>query len=424
MSQSHPSSATRWLPPSGATFHFRPPEVHRILPNPIQRDSEPPPHTSQSHPSSATRGPPRSRTFQPSPPQRHRLLPNPIQRDSEPPPHTSQSHPSSATRWLPPSGATFHFRPPEVHRILPNPIQRDSEPPPHTSQSHPSSATRGPPRSRTFQPSPPQRHRLLPNPIQRDSEPPPHTSQSHPSSPPWSSRRPLQESPPQLHRSRPLPLRRHPNPLTVTRDSAQDTDGYVVLFCGVELDEPENSSTAGDELLAPEALLQFPSILSSACDPPLCEGQKRYTGCGARIHTAAFTHRTTNCREWHAPPEGVTPDVIPLDRMYFLPESTTALQLQVQVCGCETGGVGCRICGNALGALLTPCAKHRSHSDRDSRYTFLSSAVSPPRQAAAASAEPIRAPSPRAGPVPPAAVSNPPTFGEAGNIFAHHYAGR
>ncbi|KAJ7437577.1 hypothetical protein B0H11DRAFT_1935872 [Mycena galericulata] len=316
----------------------------------------------------------------------------------------------------------FQRTPPQLHRFLFNPIQPDSEPPPHPPQSHPSSAPSGRRRVVPFQRTPPQLHRYFFNPIQPNSEPPPHTPQSHPTSAP--SRRPFQESPPQLHSSRPLPFRRHPNPLTVTRNSAQDIDGYVVLFCGVELDEPENPSTADDELLAPEALLQFPSVLSSACDAPLREGQKRYTGCGARIHTAAFTHDTTNCHEWHAPPEGVTPDVIPLDRMYFPPESTTALQLQVQVCGCETGGVGCRICGNALGALLTPCAKHQSHSDRDSRYTFLPSAVSPPRQAAAASAEPIRAPSPRAGPVPPAAVSRPPTFGEAGNIFAHHYADR
>ncbi|KAJ7732065.1 hypothetical protein DFH07DRAFT_968547 [Mycena maculata] len=80
---------------------------------------------------------------------------------------------------------------------------------------------------------------------------------------------------------------------------------------------------------------------------------------------------------WRAPAAGVTKEVILLEAMYFAPEVPNLLDFHVKECGCETSGVGCMICGNPLGSLITPCARHEGSTPAALRYTFLPTAVSP-----------------------------------------------
>ncbi|KAJ6494404.1 hypothetical protein C8R45DRAFT_988104 [Mycena sanguinolenta] len=173
--------------------------------------------------------------------------------------------------------------------------------------------------------------------------------------------RPFQPSPPPL-------ATRLPDPDTIHPDSAQDIDGgYVVLFCGLDVVE----SNVASECNAPHVQIH-PSSPSSDPEPPL-KRQTRTTGCGARVHTSARA-----ARHWRGSVSRAGPDVVPLERAYFAPEAIKHLNLHEKNCGCMIRGVGCRVCGNPLGALETHCEQHPF--DLTMAYAFLPCAVSPPLQ--------------------------------------------
>ncbi|KAF7292625.1 hypothetical protein MIND_01160400 [Mycena indigotica] len=74
--------------------------------------------------------------------------------------------------------------------------------------------------------------------------------------------------------------------------------------------------------------------------------------------------------------------VVPLDGTYFTPDAARMLELaRAAGCGCAAYGVGCAVCGNALGALFTPCRTHTARSSgslrRQQHYVFLPGHVSP-----------------------------------------------
>ncbi|KAJ7474242.1 hypothetical protein FB451DRAFT_1248421 [Mycena latifolia] len=193
--------------------------------------------------------------------------------------------------------------------------------------------------------------------------------------------RPFQPSPPPRGT-------RLPDPDTITPDSIQDIDqGYVVLFCGLDVDcEHFSVSDALSKAPHPQIL---PSPPSPTPEPPH-KRQKRSTGCGTRVHTSARA-----ARHWRGSVSGACPDVVPLERAYFAPEAIKHLNLHEKNCGCAIRGAGCRVCGNPLGALETRCEQHPSY-DPSMAYAFLPCAVSPPLQ-------PFRRP-----PSPPAPPTRPP----------------
>ncbi|KAJ7693259.1 hypothetical protein B0H14DRAFT_3531218 [Mycena olivaceomarginata] len=84
-------------------------------------------------------------------------------------------------------------------------------------------------------------------------------------------------------------------------------------------------------------------------------------------------------RHWRAGVAGASSTVIPLDRAYFSAAVAMDLDIYEKQCGCARRGVGCMICGNALGSLYTPCAAHGGQmGDPAMRYAFLPAAVSSP----------------------------------------------
>ncbi|KAJ7491107.1 hypothetical protein FB451DRAFT_631441 [Mycena latifolia] len=143
----------------------------------------------------------------------------------------------------------------------------------------------------------------------------------------------------------------------------------VVLYCGAdqetECDWDENR---------PWVIEMLPE---TTAPPPARKRQKRSNGCGARIHAHAVPDR-----RWRGLMDGVSGDVVPLQDEYFTPDMKRELSLGKDRCGCARSGVGCAICGNAIGALFTPCTRHTPSSPNtnfsSSHYTFLRAAVSPP----------------------------------------------
>ncbi|KAJ6620371.1 hypothetical protein B0H10DRAFT_2188622 [Mycena sp. CBHHK59/15] len=142
----------------------------------------------------------------------------------------------------------------------------------------------------------------------------------------------------------------------------------VVLFCGADQENEADWDEHRPWTVA---------ILPDTTPPPARKRQKRSNGCGARIHARAIPDR-----RWRGMLDGVSGDVVPLQDQYFTPDMKRELLMGKERCGCSRSGVGCSICGNALGALFTPCARHAPSSANtnfsSSHYTFLRSAVSPP----------------------------------------------
>ncbi|KAJ7138875.1 hypothetical protein C8R46DRAFT_1136432 [Mycena filopes] len=205
-------------------------------------------------------------------------------------------------------------------------------------------------------------------------------SPSHPSS---QSQRGRSPSPTFNHPSpqRPRPnMRRRPEPRHIdpatfasVAPTRTPTPAGIALFCGREYD---SSELALDPAQEPTAAAPHPQFLPCPSPPPERprKRQKRSNGCGAVVHSTG-----REAVRWRAPLAGVSPNVIPLERAYFTPGAATALNIHEDACGCAIRGVGCKICGNALGALDTPCVIHAEGRRRDElRYTFLPFAVSPP----------------------------------------------
>ncbi|KAJ7435491.1 hypothetical protein B0H11DRAFT_2257152 [Mycena galericulata] len=90
--------------------------------------------------------------------------------------------------------------------------------------------------------------------------------------------------------------------------------------------------------------------------PELVIPTPKSTGCSALLHSSATM---TMAHTWRAPAAGVTSNVIPLEARYFDLGAAALLRLgALAECGCAMDGVGCQLCGNALGARFSPCAAH------------------------------------------------------------------
>ncbi|KAJ6546062.1 hypothetical protein DFH09DRAFT_1367500 [Mycena vulgaris] len=155
--------------------------------------------------------------------------------------------------------------------------------------------------------------------------------------------------------------------------------GTVALFCGLEYEDTHNWD---------ERRPGTPHFLPSAATSiPARERRKKSTGCGAPVHSGATVSRT-----WRAPAAGTSLNVIPLDAEYFAPNIAKLLKLGLcGPCGCKMEGVGCRVCGNALGSKFNICPLHSRPTHLARLYTFLPTAVSPPLPFNAASAPRIAA---------------------------------
>ncbi|KAJ7494448.1 hypothetical protein B0H11DRAFT_2004680 [Mycena galericulata] len=141
----------------------------------------------------------------------------------------------------------------------------------------------------------------------------------------------------------------------------------VALFCGADQDGEADWDEHRPWVL---------EILPETEPPPARKRQKRSNGCGARIHTRAKADR-----RWKGVLDGVSADVVALQDEYFTPDMKRELLLGQERCGCSRSGVGCAICGNPLGALFTPCARHSPSANTNfstPHYTFLRAGVSPP----------------------------------------------
>ncbi|KAJ7629075.1 hypothetical protein FB45DRAFT_1004460 [Roridomyces roridus] len=105
--------------------------------------------------------------------------------------------------------------------------------------------------------------------------------------------------------------------------------------------------------------------------------RKRSNGCGNPVHSiAVFSPQT---QMWRAAETGLHPmmSITPLETRYFSTETRRVLGLGQKGCGCERTGIGCRFCGNPLGAVFAPCPGHQVSQKGNNYYSILPSAVSP-----------------------------------------------
>ncbi|KAJ7193080.1 hypothetical protein GGX14DRAFT_593430 [Mycena pura] len=157
----------------------------------------------------------------------------------------------------------------------------------------------------------------------------------------------------------------------------------MVLSCGAE--DPLGDIYQDKEPFQPQIL---PTPLENP--PPPSRKRKRSNGCDTILHYGAIVSPNNM---WRA--AEMQRGIIPLDDAYFSKAVQKLLLFGWKPCGCVRTGVGCEVCGNALGALFTPCQLHQESESGKNYYTILPSAVSPP-------IPPYEPPSPR--PVPPRAV--------------------
>ncbi|KAJ7112036.1 hypothetical protein C8R43DRAFT_1040967 [Mycena crocata] len=112
----------------------------------------------------------------------------------------------------------------------------------------------------------------------------------------------------------------------------------------------------------------------------------RSNGCGTRIHTGAVSMR----KMWHGSRSGTSNLVVDLEYRYIPSALKSAVKTRLAECGCLRGPVGCAVCGNALGAMVSRCKTHTGGS-LQTVYEFAPSAVSPPLPPAAEDAQPTTA---------------------------------
>ncbi|KAJ7199366.1 hypothetical protein GGX14DRAFT_545068 [Mycena pura] len=171
-------------------------------------------------------------------------------------------------------------------------------------------------------------------------------------------------------------LRRRP---AVVRQHQLHIGPSTALVCGAERAPADPASDTWWDARRPAIVPSLPSPLDGAAPVAIAIPARppSTTGCGARVHAGAQAARSRG--RWMGPVDGVAATVVPLADDYFSEEDRSVLELRAEGCGCRVDGVGCAICGNSLGALFTPCAAHTSRSSaRQTHYTFLPVAVSPP----------------------------------------------
>ncbi|KAJ6609527.1 hypothetical protein B0H10DRAFT_2438488 [Mycena sp. CBHHK59/15] len=175
--------------------------------------------------------------------------------------------------------------------------------------------------------------------------------------------------------------------------SARAPSRSVAVYCGA--DQPLNYDELvleWDGRLGRAQMLPMP--LESAPPPP--KRQRKSNGCGALVHPAAAASQS---RVWRAAEVKGSRVIVPLEDRYFTDDMRSTLLLSEQNCGCSRKGVGCSVCGNALGALFIPCTTHvipprrrptnRSTPRIQGYYAFLPTAVSPPIESAPNNPEPV-----------------------------------
>ncbi|KAJ7138363.1 hypothetical protein C8R44DRAFT_868660 [Mycena epipterygia] len=151
------------------------------------------------------------------------------------------------------------------------------------------------------------------------------------------------------------------------------------LTCGAEpvptLLDPTNPKPWGSSLKCVVPFLPLP------LDDRLSQFPKAKlsTGCGAEIYARASPR---GGKTWNATAGAAGPTVAPLPAEYFTDEQKYHLAggPKKEECGCVTFGVGCCVCGNALGVCKTHCLAHLSMltGSQPTSYIFLADAVSPP----------------------------------------------
>ncbi|KAJ7752220.1 hypothetical protein DFH07DRAFT_522945 [Mycena maculata] len=215
---------------------------------------------------------------------------------------------------------------------------------------------------------------------------PPQTTMPMPPSPSPSET----ESQAQTDDSTHLLLRRRPAVPVHARLLPDSTAPGIALSCGAEHEaDPATDDWWDVRRPAVVPFLPWPSEQPQDRTAPQCP-PRRSTGCGARVHPRA--HAAHDRGHWVGYVDGMERTVvIKLDGQYFRKRS--ALGLGGAGCGCVADGVGCAVCGNALGALHIPCRVHKTRKG-PAHYAFLPSAVSPSMKDAAESSQPTASTSP------------------------------
>ncbi|KAJ7452326.1 hypothetical protein FB451DRAFT_1374168 [Mycena latifolia] len=121
-------------------------------------------------------------------------------------------------------------------------------------------------------------------------------------------------------------------------------------------------------------------ILPEAQSPPpprKRSSRSRSNGCGAQVHGAVSMMRRNQC--WFGWKNGLASTVVPMDTEYFPSAMAESLDLKnggTSACGCIVSGLGCAVCGNALGTRQNYCSVHSPSSAGRDGYVFLTTAVS------------------------------------------------
>ncbi|KAJ6529744.1 hypothetical protein B0H19DRAFT_1384874 [Mycena capillaripes] len=144
----------------------------------------------------------------------------------------------------------------------------------------------------------------------------------------------------------------------------------TALSCGAEDPSSDICLYQHPESVHPQFLPVPPEAPSASS-----KKRKRFNGCETILHSRAIVSPNNM---WRAAEMAFSAYMIPLEDHYFSKAERNLLAFEVLLCGCSRTGIGCAVCGNALGVLATPCALHQESHSAKNYYTILPSAVSPP----------------------------------------------
>ncbi|KAJ7142865.1 hypothetical protein C8R44DRAFT_924576 [Mycena epipterygia] len=200
--------------------------------------------------------------------------------------------------------------------------------------------------------------------------------------------------------------------------NANDSAPPTALICGAAPKDEAPANPADDDWWDARRPAQIP-FLPQPLDnePPPSRARPRgagSTGCGAPVHAGARPARAGT--RWVGGADGARDTVVEMEARYFARADAGALGLgRDEGCGCVVEGVGCAVCGNALGARHTPCRVHTRPAllNNPQHYTFLPGAVSPPLPAPHAVAGPSSQPAPVASTVTVTSTTAPIESGTA-----------
>ncbi|KAJ7893631.1 hypothetical protein B0H14DRAFT_2684391 [Mycena olivaceomarginata] len=101
-------------------------------------------------------------------------------------------------------------------------------------------------------------------------------------------------------------------------------------------------------------------------------------GCGRLVHSGISTSSDSTQQHWRGPGSGAAAIVVSMESRYFSRAQLAGLY-NARLCQCQLEGVGCAVCGNALGAKHTLHAPQIAceHADQKAEYIFIRGAVSP-----------------------------------------------